>query len=172
MRIGYAAWGIITVLAAAGAIQAAQSSTAKAELKDAKGTVVGQAELVDTPNGVLIRARLTNIPPGVHAFHIHTTGRCDPPDFTSAGGHFNPAKTVHGYHAAKGPHAGDLPNIHVPKGGSLEFEAFADGVSIAGTNALLDSDGAALVVHASADDYKTDPSGEAGGRIACGVIQR
>lgn len=174
MKFRQVAMVVITsaAIVGAGAWVAAQGGKAKAELKNAKGEVVGQAELADTPNGVLIRVKLMNLPPGVHAFHVHTTGRCDPPDFTSAGGHLNPAKAMHGFHNEKGAHHGDLPNIHIPKDGMIEFEALADGVNIAGSNALLDSDGAALMVHAGADDYRSDPAGDAGARIACGVIQR
>lgn len=153
--------------------QGGQGAGARAELKNAKGEVVGSATLTDTPHGVLIQAKVMNIPPGVHAFHVHTTGKCDPPDFTSAGGHLNPAKAPHGYHADKGPHPGDLPNIHVGKDGTLQFESIARGVMLSsGANALMDADGAALMIHAGADDYKSDPAGDAGARIACGVIMK
>lgn len=158
----------------AGALAAAeQGGKARAELKDPKGQVVGQAQLTETPHGVLITAKLSNVPPGVHAFHVHTTGKCDPPGFDSAGGHFNPAKAMHGFQNAKGPHAGDMPNVHVGKDGTLDVEVLARGASMSdGPNNLFDADGAALVLHAGADDYSTDPSGNAGGRIACGVIQK
>jgi Cu-Zn family superoxide dismutase len=130
-------------------------------------------QLIDTPNGVLLAARLTRAPAGVHGFHLHETGKCDAPSFESAGGHFNPTKGDHGFYAANGPHAGDLPNLHVPADGRLELEVLAAGVSLAaGANNLLDTDGAALVLHAGADDYKTDPAGDAGDRVACGVIVR
>jgi Cu-Zn family superoxide dismutase len=103
---------------------------------------------------------------------LHAVGRCDPP-FDSAGSHFNPVVKVHGYLNEGGPHAGDLPNVHVPESGILEFEILAANVTLrAGkSNPLLDQDGAALVIHAGPDDYKTDPSGASGSRLACGVIR-
>ena len=146
-------------------------ATARATLKDLKGQTVGQAELSTTSKGVLVRLRLTGAPAGAHAFHVHETGKCDAPGFESAGGHFNPSKALHGFHNPKGPHLGDIPNLHVPAGGTFEIEMLVEGVSLdKGGNALLDSDGAALVIHESADDYHSDPAGNAGGRAACGVI--
>lgn len=146
---------------------------ATSELKNRDGQTVGRARLTETPNGVLLRVELERAPEGEHAFHIHQTGRCDAPSFESAGGHFNPGKAGHGFHDAKGPHAGDLPNIIVPSGGRLTFEYMADGVTLTGGKAgLLDADGAALVMHAKPDDYRTDPAGAAGDRLACGVIQK
>lgn len=174
-QVGFAA------LLAAGALalgttsfaQGQKTATARAELRDAKGQSIGQVQLTETPNGVLIHGKLTNAPAGVHAFHIHQTGKCDPPSFDSAGGHFNPAKAMHGVHSEKGPHAGDLPNLHIPKDGVLEFEVLAAGVTLgAGPNSLFDEDGSALILHQGADDYRTDPTGNAGGRYACGVIER
>lgn len=144
----------------------------KATLKDAQGQTVGDATLTDTPHGVLIHVNLTKATPGVHAIHVHETGKCEPP-FTSAGGHFNPAKKQHGIENAMGMHAGDLPNIDVPESGALTFDIFALDVTVGpGANSLFDTDGSALVVHASGDDYKSDPAGNAGGRVICGVITR
>lgn len=154
------------------AAQAIAARTASATLKNAQGQTVGTATLQDTPNGVLIKADLIDVPPGPHAFHIHTTGKCEPPGFTSAGGHFAPGGTRHGLLAHAMPHAGDLPNIHVGPDGKLKFEVLAEGVTLGpGPTSLLDADGSALVLHATADDYVTDPAGNAGGRIACGVIE-
>ena len=151
----------------------AAAATAKAELKDAKGQTVGQADLTDTGHGLLVHVRLSNAPAGVHAFHIHTTGKCDPPDFTSAGGHFNPTKAQHGFANAQGHHLGDMPNIHVPQGGMLEYEFIAPMATLsAGANSVFDADGSALMLHAAADDYKSDPAGNAGARVACGVIAK
>jgi Cu-Zn family superoxide dismutase len=118
----------------------------------------------------LITLELTAAPPGAHGFHIHTTGKCEPPKFESAGGHFNPDESKHGFLNPEGPHAGDMPNIHVPESGKLTVEVLNTLVTVGGENALLDEDGAALVLHADPDDYKSDPAGHAGGRIACGVI--
>lgn len=148
-------------------------TAAKAVMKDAKGQTIGQVELTGTPNGVLMRVRLTNAVPGVHAFHVHAIGKCDAPSFESAGDHFNPGKTEHGFHDAKGPHAGDLPNLHVMAGGKLDVEILAPGVTLEdGAKSLFDADGSALVLHAAADDYRTDPAGAAGDRLACGAITR
>jgi len=143
---------------------------ASAVLKDADGKEVGKAALTDTPSGVLIRLDLTSAPEGDHAFHIHAVGKCEPPDFKSAGGHFNPDKTEHGIENPEGPHAGDMPNIHVPADGRLTIEVLNVDAALSGDFALLDEGGAALVLHAGLDDYRSDPAGAAGARIACGVI--
>jgi len=143
---------------------------ASAVLKDPEGNEIGKADLVATPSGTLISLDLTAAPPGTHGFHIHTTGKCELPDFASAGGHFNPDDTKHGFLNAEGPHAGDMPNIHVPENGKLTVEVLNPLVTLSAEAALLDEDGAALVIHEGADDYQSDPAGHAGGRIACGVI--
>ncbi len=141
-------------------------------LKNAQGQTVGNATLTDTPHGVLIHVSLANAPAGVHAFHIHETGKCDAP-FTTAGGHFNPMKKQHGVENPMGMHAGDLPNIDIPANGALTFDAVARDVTLRpGPNSLLDPDGAALVIHDKADDYKSDPAGNAGDRVICGVITK
>lgn len=167
---------LTVVLPAAVAAQTAsggaQGLTAKADLKDAKGRSIGQAQLSESPNGVLVRVSLKGAPAGEHAFHIHETGKCEPP-FKTAGGHFNPAKKQHGFLNPQGAHGGDLPNINVPSSGQLDFEFFAHGVTLgAGSNSLLDQDGSALVLHAKPDDYRSDPAGNAGDRVACGVVQK
>ncbi len=150
----------------------AAAQNAHADLENAQGQKVGEATLAETPHGVLLTVTITDLPPGTHAFHIHETGACTAP-FKSAGGHFNPAHKQHGVENPQGMHAGDLPNITVPAGGKLNFDAFASGVTLkkGKPNSLLDKDGSALVVHAGADDYKSDPAGNAGDRIACGVIK-
>jgi Cu-Zn family superoxide dismutase len=144
--------------------------TASAVLKDASGKDVGKATLTVTPSGVLVSLDLAAVPAGEHAFHIHAVGKCEPPDFKSAGPHFNPDETKHGLLNPEGPHAGDIPNLHVPADGKLQVEILDPPVTLSPVAALLDADGAALVIHAAADDYKTDPAGNAGDRIACGVI--
>jgi Cu-Zn family superoxide dismutase len=150
-----------------------QGATAKATIKDAQGQTLGDATLRETPNGVLLSVNLQNVPAGTHAFHIHTTGLCEAPTFMSAGGHFAPGGTHHGLLAQAMPHAGDLPNLHVAADGKLSFEVLAANVTLApGPRSLFDADGSALVLHAMADDYVTDPAGNAGARIACGTVTR
>jgi Cu-Zn family superoxide dismutase len=143
---------------------------ATAVLKDANGKEVGKVTIIAVPTGVLLDADLTAVPPGDHAFHIHAIGKCEPPDFKSAGGHFNPEEDKHGLMNEAGPHAGDLPNIHVPENGKLHIEVLNQRVSL--SDGLFDDDGSAIVIHQRPDDYKTDPAGNAGPRIACGVITR
>jgi superoxide dismutase, Cu-Zn family len=156
-----------------GTAQTQKAAEATAELRDREGQPIGRATLSETPNGVLIRLNLERAPAGERAFHIHQVGRCDPPGFESAGGHLNPTGAPHGFLQEKGPHAGDLPNVHVPKDGRLNVEMLARGVTLhAGKNSLFDEDGSSLVLHAKPDDYRTDPAGAAGDRIACGVIQK
>jgi Cu-Zn family superoxide dismutase len=157
-----------TALALGSPALAAGSATAS--LKDASGNEVGRATLTETSSGLLIRLDVTSAPPGEHALHFHAVGKCEPPDFKSAGPHFNPAEAKHGFENAEGPHAGDMPNVHVPADGRLSLEVLNPAVTLSGKSKLLDDDGAALVIHAAADDYRTDPAGNAGDRIACGII--
>ncbi|MBX9829909.1 MAG: superoxide dismutase family protein [Xanthobacteraceae bacterium] len=149
----------------------ASAELANAQLKDGSGKVLGDADLAQTQNGVLIKLQLKGIPSGEHAFHIHAVGKCEPP-FDSAGPHFNPGGHKHGMLSGPG-HAGDMPNLHVPQSGDLSVEVLNTAVTLekGKPNSLLDNDGSSLVIHAQADDYKTDPTGNAGGRIGCGVIQ-
>ena len=150
-------------------------SRATATLVNATGVEVGRATIVPTETGtaVQITATLTNLPPGTHALHVHTVGKCDPPAFTSAGGHFNPTGKQHGKDNPNGPHAGDLPNFEANAKGEGTISYTVPGVTFGeGADSLFHAGGTALVVHASADDYKTDPAGNAGARIACGVIER
>jgi superoxide dismutase, Cu-Zn family len=164
--------GILAALLCAAAALPATAQTASAPLKDAQGKEVGSVNLTQTPRGVLINVSVKGLPPGEHAFHVHTTGKCEPP-FTSAGGHYNPDSKKHGLLAADGAHAGDMPNLHIPQSGDLAIEIVNAAVTLekGKPNSLFDADGSAMVVHAGSDDYKSDPAGEAGGRIACGVVQ-
>ncbi|HZH17492.1 MAG TPA: superoxide dismutase family protein [Archangium sp.] len=149
------------------AAAAATGATARAELKDQKGQSLGEVTLSETPHGILIKGTLSNIPAGEHAIHIHEAGKCEAP-FQTAGGHLNPNKKKHGVLVAEGKHEGDLPNLHVGADGKVQFDHFAHGLKL---KDVQDQDGAAVVVHASADDYKSDPAGNAGDRIACGIVQ-
>ena len=150
---------------------AEDAATAKAALKDAKGQDVGVASLTQTPGGVLIRLSVRGMPVGEHAFHIHAVGKCEPPDFASAGGHFNPTSAHHGIMSGPG-HAGDMPNLHIPSDGSLEVEILNTAVTLDKDkpNSVFHPGGTAVVIHAGKDDYTSDPAGNAGARIACGVI--
>jgi superoxide dismutase, Cu-Zn family len=150
------------------AAEKAAGATARAELKDQKGQSVGEVTLTETPHGVLINGTLSNLPAGDHAIHIHEAGKCEAP-FKTAGGHLNPSKKKHGILAAEGKHEGDLPNLHVGADGKVQFDQFSHGLMM---KDVQDADGAAVVVHASADDYKTDPAGNAGDRIACGAVMK
>jgi len=145
------------------------TTTATATLHDATGRQVGTATFSDSYAGVLIVGTVSNIGLGGHGIHVHETGRCEPP-FATAGGHFNPEHRHHGFKNPDGHHAGDLPNIDAPASGQVKFELLLPGVTLTGVNQLLDADGAALVIHSSTDDYTTDPAGNSGSRIACGVI--
>jgi Cu-Zn family superoxide dismutase len=150
----------------------ANAQSGKATLKDAQGKEVGTAELSQLPDGVLIRLSVKGVPAGEHAFHVHGAGKCEPP-FTSAGGHFNPDSKKHGIMASAGHHAGDMPNLHIPSDGTLAIEIVNAAITLekGKPNSLYGANGTALVIHAGKDDYKTDPTGEAGGRIACGVVE-
>ena len=163
--------GLALMLVACSTAALAQSpETAKAELKNAQGQSVGEVTLTETPHGVLLRASLKGLPAGTHAFHVHAVGKCEAP-FTSAGGHFNPAAKQHGIENPMGMHAGDMPNVEVPAGGDITFEVLDPDVTLKpGAGSLFKEGGTAIVVHGGADDYRSDPAGNAGPRIACGVI--
>lgn len=146
---------------------------ATATLVDESGEEIGVAELRGTADGsVLVRLHLTDAPPGEHAFHVHETGRCEP-DFGAAGGHYAPRGNEHGFFHEGGPHAGDLPNVHVGDDGVLDLEVPAPHLTVEkGAEAsVFDDDGSAVILHDGADDYATQPSGGAGPEVACGVIR-
>ncbi len=153
------------------AASAGAGETAAATLSDVRGERVGEVQLRQAPGGVIARVLLAGVPEGEHAFHVHEVGRCEPP-FDTAGGHYAPGRQAHGIENVRGKHEGDLPNLQVPATRTLDVTFFLDAVSLRGGNPLLDADGSTFVIHEKADDYRTDPAGNAGARIACGVVER
>lgn len=145
---------------------------AMARLIDANGRPVGQAVFLQQGRSVRVLLDVTGMPPGMHAVHLHEVGRCDPPSFESAGGHFNPEKAQHGSMNRRGPHAGDLTNIVVETGGKGHLETSTRRVNVRwrGKDSLLAGNGTAIIVHANADDLTTDPDGGSGARLACGAV--
>jgi Cu-Zn family superoxide dismutase len=161
------------VLLATAAFGQAAPQQAHADILNAQGQKIGTAVLTQASAGVQIALTVSQLPPGTHAFHIHGVGKCDAPDFKSAGPHFNPYGKQHGKDNPSGAHAGDLSNFDVDASGNATFSALATSVSLAdGPNSLFHEGGSALVIHEKADDYKTDPTGNAGNRLACGVVQK
>ena len=146
-------------------------SAAGARLLVAGGRDVGSVRIVEEADGLRVRIEATMLNAGAYGAHLHAVGACDSPDFASAGPHWNPTNRQHGTRNPAGPHAGDLPNLLVGADGRGTLEYLVRGVRLTGSNrALLDADGAALLVHMSADDLRTDPSGNSGARLACGVL--
>jgi Cu-Zn family superoxide dismutase len=168
--------GVVVLLAIgiATAVAAPGPDSAKGAFADGMGRKIGTAKLTQTPAGVLIELDLKGLPPGEKAFHIHEHGTCDPAGgFKSAGEHYDPRNNQHGLHTAKGPHAGDMPNQFVRQDGVLRAHVLNTVVTLApGEASLFDADGSALVLHAKPDDYRSQPGGEAGDRIACAVVER
>jgi Cu-Zn family superoxide dismutase len=144
------------------------------KLADGKGQPVGTAKISDNKGGgVEIKLDVKNLAPGEHALHFHGTAKCEGPAFTTAGGHFNPTMKQHGKDNPMGPHAGDMPNFTVGPKGTAKITITNQAVALGdGSNSLFTNGGTAIMIHAKADDYKTDPAGNAGDRIACGVITR
>lgn len=143
----------------------------QATLGDGKGKTVGTAVLTAAPGGVRAQLTVTGLAPGPHGFHLHEAGVCTAPTFMSAGGHFNPQGKQHGLTNPKGPHVGDLPSLLVEATGTGTVSFLLPGATLeAGPGSLVAGAGTALVLHAQADDGKTDPAGNAGARIACGVV--
>ena len=165
MRKFLQAAAIITTTAISSAYAAEPVST---NFINTKGEKIGTARLKEMENGTLITIDM-QLPEGAHAIHIHEKAKCDAPDFKTSGGHFNPESHKHGLASKEGFHAGDMPNLFVESTGHVKTEIFSDRLHLAGKNGL--ANGATIIVHEKGDDYTTDPTGNAGNRIACAVIK-
>jgi Cu-Zn family superoxide dismutase len=151
---------------------AVHAGRAATSLRNTQGQVVGEASAAREGGVIKVRLTVRGFAAGTYGVHLHQTGRCDAPDFASAGGHWNPAGHQHGRLNPQGAHLGDLPNLEVRANGTgrIDFEVPVPAGVAAGAHPLLDEDGTAIVIHAAPDDYRTDPSGNSGARIACGVL--
>ena len=170
-----AAIGVAAASLAGGvaAQDAPAAGAATAVMRDASGRTVGTAAFGEVAGGVRLTLQVSGLTPGRHGIHVHAVGQCEPAAFTSAGPHFNPEVKQHGLSNAAGPHAGDLPVLVVAGTGQASYSATSPRVSLgAGPDSLFDADGSALVIHADDDDQMTDPTGNSGDRIACGVLVR
>ena len=152
-------------------VEATATTLATATISDSAGVNVGLATILETGDSLSLKVTLSGMPPGEKALHLHTNGACDAPDFKSAGGHLNPAKVSHGKLSETGPHLGDFPNIVIADDGLADIALPVAGTAQDTAGHILDEDGTAIMIHAGPDDYKSDPAGAAGPRIACGVFE-
>lgn len=160
-----------TTLLALG-VPAFAAQMASAVMIRGDGTESGRAHFHATDKGVMMSLEVSGMTPGVHGLHLHTTGACTGPDFTSAGGHWNPTNRKHGLESTEGAHMGDLPNLTIGADGKGKLQTILQGATLSGgAHPMLDADGTAIVMHAGPDDNKTDPSGNSGGRLLCGVVK-
>ena len=153
-------------------VAAPEALQATATIIDTKGNEIGHMEMTERDDGVQISLGVKGLSEGGHGFHIHEVGKCEKPTFESAGAHFNPTGKKHGTDNPAGPHLGDLPNITPEEDGNVQVELVAKDITLkpGKENSIIDEDGSAIVIHQHPDDYVTDPSGNSGDRIACGVI--
>jgi Cu-Zn family superoxide dismutase len=166
---------LIVVLLALGLSTTARADgvrQATIQVRDAAGQVVGMVTLTEQADGVLVEGSFKGLPAGAHGLHFHTVGMCTP-TFDAAGGPYNPTHRQHGFNNLHGVHAGDLRNLEIGADGRGTYRSITDRITLApgAANTVYDADGTSLMMHATADDYRTDPSGNSGGRIACGVVQ-
>ena len=165
--------GFLTALAACTSIgEVPTKRLASVTLKNANGLPAGTAQLLAAGDKARLTIAAVGLGKGQHGVHLHAVGQCEAPGFTSAGGHLNPGAREHGADNPRGKHLGDLPNLTVSDAGVGSLVAELPGTSAEIEAALFDADGSALVIHAAPDDYRTDPSGNSGARIACGVLVR
>ncbi len=147
-------------------------SVARASLATSAGLPVGDALIAQVGDRLTLTLKLVGLPPGLHGAHLHATGKCEVPDFASAGGHLNPMGKMHGALNPAGSHMGDLPNVMVTSDGTAHATLLLEGNPAEIEKSLFDADGSAIVIHAGQDDYLTNPSGNSGARIACGILSR
>ncbi len=163
---------VLITLPAAAEVLGIGKPSAEATIIDARGLPVGKAKVVRSKKlGLVFSLAVHGLPRGEHGVHLHSIGVCEGPKFTSAGPHWNPGNKMHGLSNPDGSHAGDLPNLLVGKNGRGKLKFVIESGRFRGADGLLDNDGAAIVIHASSDDQRTDPSGNSGDRIACGVFR-